>query len=176
VLGLAALISLAEARRPARRVAGRFVPLGEQDPTRWDAALVARGEEFLRHAHSLGRPGRFQYEAAIQSAHCTRPADPQTLRKLYRALVRVAPSLGARVALAVVEGAIEGADAGLSALDAVDDPAVARFQPAWSARAHLLAEAGRVAAAADAYRAAIELTTDPAVAAYLREQLTSLRL
>ncbi len=175
VLGLAALVSLSEARRPARRVAGRFVPLDEQDPTRWDAALIARGEALLRRAHGLGRPGRFQYEAATQSAHCARPVDPETLRKLYRALVRVAPSLGATVALAAVEGAIDGPDAGLRVLDAVDDPAVAHFQPAWRARAQLQAEAGRAEAAADAYRTAIELTTDPAVSDYLREQLTSLR-
>ena len=86
----------------------------------------------------------------------------------------MAPSLGAAVALAAVEGQIDGPDAGLRALDAIDDPAVDRFQPAWTTRAHLLAEAGRTEAAADAYRAAIELTTDPGVADYLREQLTSL--
>ena len=175
VLGLAALVSLSEARRPARRVAGRFVPLDEQDATLWDTALIGRGEGLLQRAHGFGRPGRFQYEAAIQSAHCSRPADPETLQKLYRALVRVAPSLGAAVALAAVDGTIDGPDAGLSALEAIDDPAVERFQPAWSVRAHLLAEAGRTGAAADAYRTAIELTTDPGVIDYLHEQLTSLR-
>ena len=61
-----------------------------------------------------------------------------------------------------------------TALDAIADPAVERFQPAWSTRAHLLADAGRTEAAADAYRVAIELTTDQGVADYLREQLTSL--
>jgi RNA polymerase sigma-70 factor (ECF subfamily) len=78
------------------------------------------------------------------------------------------------VALAAVEGQIGGADAGLRALDVIADPAVERFQPAWSTRAHLLADAGRTEAAADAYRVAIELTTDQGVADYLREQLTSL--
>lgn len=175
MLGLAALVSLSEACTPARRAAGRFVPLGEQDPTLWDTTLIARGEALLRRAYGFGRPGRFQYEAAIQSAHCSRPADPETLRKLYRALVRVAPSLGAAVALAAVEGKIDGPDAGLRALNAVGDPAVERFQPAWSARAHQLAEAGRTNDAPDAYRTVIALTTDQGVADYLREQLTSLR-
>jgi RNA polymerase sigma-70 factor (ECF subfamily) len=175
VLGLAALVCLSEARKPARRDAGgRFVPLDQQDAMRWDRALIARGEGLLLRAHGLGRPGRFQYEAAIQSAHCCRPTNPESLRKLYRALVRVAPSLGAAVALAAVEGQIDGPDAGLRALDAVADPAVDRFQPAWSTRAHLLAEAGRPEAAAHAYRVAIELTTDQGVADHLHEQLTSL--
>jgi RNA polymerase sigma-70 factor (ECF subfamily) len=174
-LGLAALVCLSEARRAARRVDDRFVPLDAQDPALWDGALIARGENLLRRAHRIGRPGRFQYEAAIQSAHCTRPTDLQALRRLYRALLRVAPSLGAAVASAAVEGQIDGPDAGLRVLDGIADPAVERFQPAWSTRAHLLAEAGRAEAAADAYRTAIELSTDRRVADHLREQLTSLR-
>src|SRR5215212_277723 len=102
VLGLAALVCLSEARKPARRDAGgRFVPLDQQDAMRWDRALIARGEGLLRRAHGFGRPGRFQYEAAIQSAHCSRTGvDAEALRKLHRALIRVAPSLGAAVASA----------------------------------------------------------------------------
>jgi predicted RNA polymerase sigma factor len=172
VLGLAALICLSEARRPARRTAdGAFVPLDEQDPGRWDAALIARGEALLRRAHDRRTPGRFQYEAAIQSAHCARitqgTVDTDALRKLHRALLRVAPSLGAAVASAAIDGEIEGPDAGLRALDAIDDPAVDRFQPALATRAHLLAEAGRPEEAAEAFRRAIELTADPCVAEYL---------
>ena len=121
--------------------------------------------------------GRFQYEAAIQSVHCTRATqgkvDVNALRKLHRALLRVAPSLGAAVASAAVDGEIDGPDAGLRTLDAIGDPAVERFQPAWTTRAHLLAEAGRVAEAADAYRRAIELTADPGVAEYLLRCLRS---
>jgi predicted RNA polymerase sigma factor len=161
---------------PARRTAdGAFVPLDEQDARLWDQALIARGEALLRRAHDYRRPGRFQYEAAIQSAHCSRAlhgtVDLAVLRKLHRALLRVAPSLGAAVAAAAVDGEIDGPDAGLRALDEIDDPAVERFQPAWTTRAHLLAEAGRAAQAADAYRRAIELTTDPGVAEYLFQRL-----
>ncbi len=73
VLGLAALVCLSEARRPARRgMDGGFVPLDEQDTTRWDRALIHRGEAWLHRAHAFGRPDRYQYEAAIQSAHCDR--------------------------------------------------------------------------------------------------------
>jgi RNA polymerase sigma-70 factor (ECF subfamily) len=174
VLGLAALVCLSEARRTARRVDGRFVPLDEQDRKRWDGALIVRGEDFLRRAHRKGRPGRFQYEAAIQSAHCVRPVDHGALRKLYRALLRTAPSLGAAVAAAAVDGEIDGPDAGLRALDSIDDPAAQRFQPAWSTRAHLLTAAGREQEAAQAYRTAIGLTTDEGAADYLRERLRSL--
>jgi predicted RNA polymerase sigma factor len=176
VLALAALVCLSGARRPARRTAGgAFIPLDEQDTSRWDTALIARGESLLRRAHEFGRPGRFQYEAAIQSAHCARLAqgrvDHHALQKLHRALLRVAPSLGAAVASAAVDGEVNGPDTGLRALDAITDPAIERFQPAWTTRAHLLAEAGRAADAAEAYRRAIELTADPGVADYLLRRL-----
>jgi RNA polymerase sigma-70 factor (ECF subfamily) len=175
VLGLAAVVCLSEARAGARRDRhGGFIPLDEQDGALWDDALIALGENMLRRAHAYGRPGRFQYEAAIQSAHCARRPDLDALRKLYRALQRVAPSLGAVVALAAVDGQIDGPDAGLRALDAIDDRAVERFQPAWATRAHLLAQAGRPGPAAEAYRTAIALTTDPGVAEYLRDRLRAL--
>lgn len=179
VLGLAALLCLAEARRPARHAAdGCFVPLEAQDTDRWDRALIAHGETLLSRAHARHRPGRFQYEAAIQSAHCSRatndPVDAETLRKLYCALLRTAPSLGARVALAALDGEVDGPAAGLRALDALTDPAVERFQPAWAARAHLQAAAGRVAEAARSYRRAIDVTSDPGVAEYLVRRLRAL--
>ncbi|MFV8052206.1 RNA polymerase sigma factor [Mycobacterium sp. 48b] len=175
VLGLAALMCLCEARRPARLDAlGSFVGLDDQDRRRWDPALYARGEDLLARAHGFGRPGRFQYEAAIQSAHCAPEVDRHALRKLYRALMRVGPSLGAGVALAALDGEIDGAEAGLHALDTITDRAVERFQPAWVTRGHLLGVAGRLDEAATAYRRAIELTTDDSVRAYLNERVVDL--
>jgi predicted RNA polymerase sigma factor len=171
-LGLAALVCLSESRRAARRGGdGAFVPLDEQDPASWDAALITRGEALLRRAHGFGRPGRYQYEAAIQSAHCSRPVDWPALRRLHRALLRIAPSLGGAVALAAVDAEVDGPDAGLQTLDAITDPAVQRFQPAWTTRAHLLARAGRFGEARSAYRQAIGLTKDRGVADYLRDRL-----
>jgi RNA polymerase sigma-70 factor (ECF subfamily) len=173
--GLAALICLSLARTEARRDGeGRFVPLGEQDPARWDAALIARGEEHLRRAASLGRMGRYQLEAAIQSVHCSRrvtgAVDLAALRTLHEGLVRIAPTLGALVSLAAVIGELEGPAAGLAALDRIDSPAALRFQPAWATRAHLLSGAGRSQESAAAYERAIALTTDPTVRAYLADQ------
>jgi RNA polymerase sigma-70 factor (ECF subfamily) len=175
VLGLAALVSLAEARRPARRTStGRFVPLDEQDIRMWDARLIGQGEALLRRAHAAGQPGRYQLEAAIQSAHCDRARTGQTdwraLRTLHRGLLDIAPSLGAAVASAAVDAEIDGPDAGLAMLDEIDDPAVESFQPYWATRAHLLARAGEADASA-AYSRAIELTSD----AGLRDYLTACR-
>jgi RNA polymerase sigma-70 factor (ECF subfamily) len=174
-LGLAALVCFSESRRSARRTGnGAFVPLDQQNPAQWDSTLIARGEALLRRAHRFGRPGRYQYEAAIQSGYCSRPVDWPALRRLHRALLRVAPSLGGAVALAAVDAEVDGPDAGLRALEAITDPAMQRFQPAWTTRAHLLARSGRFDEARSAYRRAIELTKDRDVAEYLRDRLENL--
>jgi RNA polymerase sigma-70 factor (ECF subfamily) len=173
-LGLAALISLSLSRLEARGSPEEYVPLEEQDTTLWDAALIAEGELHLRRAHALGRAGRFQLEAAIQSVHCARATsgatDWEALRKLYASLVSVAPTLGARVAHAATIGRVEGPDAGLAVLDGIADPAAQRFQPVWATRGYLLAEAGRAAEAGEAYAKAISLTTERGVRRYLEGQ------
>jgi RNA polymerase sigma-70 factor (ECF subfamily) len=179
VLGLAALLCFSVARADAREVNGVFVPLDEQDVARWDAGLIERGEALLRRAlggsgaATAGPPGRFRLEAAVQSAHCARARTGRTdwpaLLTLHRALLRVAPTLGGRVALAAVLGRVDGPEAGLAELDevAASDPASGRFQPLWATRAHLLAESGAAEAARAAYAKARSLTTDPALRAFL---------
>lgn len=177
--GLAALICLSLARADARGDDQQLVPLGEQDPASWDAALITRGEAHLTRAHALGRIGRFQLEAAMQSVHCARAAsgttDWQALRRLNQALVSVAPTLGAIVSLAATISETDGPAAGLAYLDTVENPALQRFQPAWATRAHLLAASGRAADAVVAYDKAISLTTDAATRSYLEQQAGVLR-
>lgn len=179
---LAALVTLSLARpRPAP--GSEFVPLDDQDPAAWNAALIAEGDGYLRRAASVradGRPvGRFELEAAIQSVHCARAltgvVDWPALRTLYRALVVVAPTLGARVALAAATSEVDGPAAGVAELDAIDDPAARRFQPAWATRAALLARAGDVPAAVAAYEKAISLTTDAPTRQWLEGRLAGLR-
>ena len=72
-LGLLALMLYAQARRDARRDAdGEYVPLADQDPGRWDAPLIDEAERLLVHASTLPGAGRYQLEAAVQSAHVVR--------------------------------------------------------------------------------------------------------
>ena len=104
--GLAALLTFAQSRAPARATTP-WPPLDEQDTALWDRSLVAEGEALLRRALALGAPlGRFQLEAAIQSAHCDRARtgtlDRATVVRLYRGLVAVAPTAGAVDALAAL--------------------------------------------------------------------------
>lgn len=105
--GLAALLTYAQSRAPAR-VTAPWPPLDDQDPGLWDAALIAEAAALLRRASDLGQPlGRFQLEAAIQAVHCDRARtgllDVDALVTLYRGLVAVAPTDGARAALTAAE-------------------------------------------------------------------------
>jgi predicted RNA polymerase sigma factor len=165
VHGLAALVQLSAARAGARTGAdGRFVPLDEQDPARWDRGLIERAHGHLRAAHGRGRLGRFQVEAAIQALHCSGAADARTLLELHLILNDLAPSLGGGVALAAVTAEAEGPDAGLAVLDGLAGDG---FQPAHATRAHLLRQLGRHEEAAAEYDRAIALTHDGAEREYL---------
>ncbi|MCA5894915.1 RNA polymerase subunit sigma-70 [Isoptericola sp. NEAU-Y5] len=172
--GLAALVLLSSARTPSRTDdGGRYVPLGQQDPARWDGDQIARAHAHLRAAHAERSLGRFQLEAAVQAVHCARrrdePPDWATLRPLHETLQQVAPSLGGAVALAAVVAETDGAAAGLALLDELGtrNPAVARFQPAWATRAELLTRLGRGGEAGLAFDRAIALTHDTAERSHL---------
>ena len=79
-LGMLALLMLhAHARRGARRHAsGAYVPLARQDPALWDTAMIDEAERLLHQASALRAIGRFQLEAAVQSAHVIRRHTGQT--------------------------------------------------------------------------------------------------
>src|ERR1019366_211894 len=101
-LGLLSLMLHAEARRPARRNAqGEYVPLAEQDPTCWNTQMIAEAESLLLRASALSSVGRFQLEAAIQSAHvarrCTGHANWAAIVELYDALLLLSGSPVAEV-------------------------------------------------------------------------------
>jgi RNA polymerase sigma-70 factor (ECF subfamily) len=171
--GLLALLLHVDARSAARRDAeGRFVPLDQQDPRRWDAELMARAERHLARALALGHAGPFQLQAAIQSMHnrraLTGTTDREAIAALYDGLVRLTPTTGARVARAQAHAEAYGAQAALALLhDVAEDPAVAGYQPYWVARARCLAAVGDLDGEREAAARAVELTGDPAVRAHL---------
>jgi RNA polymerase sigma-70 factor (ECF subfamily) len=179
-LGLLALMLYAEARRGARRDdAGEYVPLAEQDPAAWDPAMIADAEALLRRAGALGEVGRFQLEAAVQSAHVVRrvtgQADWAAIERLYAALARLTGSPVVTINRAVAVAEVSGPEAGLDLLDSVaGDARVAQYQPYWAARAGLLGRAGQADAAAAAYRRAIGLEPDPAVRRFLLRKLAEI--
>jgi RNA polymerase sigma-70 factor (ECF subfamily) len=177
-LGLLALMLYLESRRAARRGAdGAYVPLADQNTRLWDSPMIAEAETLLVRANALPGSGRYQIEAAIQSAHAVRratgAADWPAILALYDALIAITGSNVAAVNRAVALAEVEGPDAGLAALDALaTDAQLAGFQPYLAARADLLARCGNAIAAEEAYRQATALETDPAALAFLKSRLS----
>jgi predicted RNA polymerase sigma factor len=173
-LGLLALMLHAEARSGARRNAqGGYVPLAEQDVARWDARMIREAEELLLRASALERIGRFQLEAALQSAHVFRRTTGRNnwedVARLYETLFAISGSPVVAINRAVAIGESRGATAGLLALEEVAaDVRVKQYQPYWAARADLLAKAGAGKEALEAYEMAIGLERDPAVRRFLQ--------
>jgi len=179
-LGLLALVLYAESRRRARRDAsGEFVPLDAQDPLAWDIAMIDEAEALLRRACACGAIGRYQLEAALQSAHVARRrsgrADWPAIVELYDALFMLtrSPVVAINRALAIAE--TEGTEAAIAALpDADADERLGRYQPYWAARAELLARSGARAQAHDAYELAIGLERDAAIRRFLLQRQAAL--
>jgi RNA polymerase sigma-70 factor (ECF subfamily) len=180
--GMLALMLYAEARRQARRDAdGAYVPLEAQDVALWDEPQILAAEALLRGANATPGPtGRYQIEAAIQSAHVARcitgRANWDAVVALYDVLLGLTHSPVALLNRAAAFAETDGPEAALTSLDTIaDDKRMADYQPYWAARGHLAARAGRKAEAHEALTLAIGLATDNAVRHYLIEQRSKLR-
>ncbi len=173
VLGLAALVRFAEARRPARLDdAGAMVPPERQDPALWRRDLIEDATALLERAATFGRSGPRQILAAIHATHCARRAgsraDWRAIAALYEALATIRPHPSTLVNRAVAIGEAHSPEAGLAALAKVTE--MAGWLPYQAALAALSAGAGHLEAAAAAYAAALDLDPAPAERLYLEAQ------
>jgi RNA polymerase sigma-70 factor (ECF subfamily) len=170
--GLLALMLLVDARRAARTdAAGRLVPLGEQDRSRWDSARIAEGQAIVRACLRRNEPGPYQIQAAINAVHADAPTAEATD---WRQIVRLYDQLGAFdagpvVALnrAVAVAEVEGPAAALAAIDARPLDSYHLFH---AVRADLLRRLGRARDAAAAYARAEALAGNEAEREFLRRR------
>lgn len=175
-LGLLALMLHAEARRPARRnAADEYVPLAEQDPAQWNSQMIEEAERLLYQASKLEAIGRYQLEAALQSAHAYRRRTGHNnwaeVVQLYDALSAItgSPVVAINRALAIAE--LHGPAAATEAIkDIAADERLNEYQPYWAARAELLSKTGAHDQARQAYEVAIGLERDPTVRAFLQKR------
>jgi RNA polymerase sigma-70 factor (ECF subfamily) len=175
-LGLLALMLHADARRGARRdAAGEYVPLAEQDVALWNAKFIEEAEALLFRAGAMGVVGRYQLEAAVQSAHAVRRltggSDWAAIERLYEALAAIIDSPVVTINRAIAIAEARGPAAGLAMLDTLAlDAQLGEYQSYWAARAALLARAGQTDGADQAYQMAIGLEPDPAVRRFLQRR------
>src|SRR4030095_16701330 len=124
--------------------------------------MIDEAEALLLRASAMGAIGRYQLEAALQSAHVVRRrngrSDWAAIERIYEALYAMTGSPVVAINRAIAVAETRGPAAGLAALDALaDDARLAEYQPYWAARAELLARSGDAAAADRAYEQAIGL-------------------
>src|SRR5204862_8173032 len=127
----------------------------------WAAEVIDEAEALLLRASCLALTqdedpapgiGRYQLEAAVQSAHVVRRRTGRTdwaaIVQLYDALWTMTGSPVVAINRAIAVAELRGPAAGLAAMAAVaDDARLDEYQPYWAARAGLLAQTGDVAAA-----------------------------
>jgi RNA polymerase sigma-70 factor, ECF subfamily len=183
--GLLALLLLSHARRATRTDAGGgLVLLADQDRSRWDAGAIAAGSQLvagaLRGAGRGGRPGRFALQAAIAAVHAEAPSYEATdwaeILGLYDELLAAWPSPVVALNRAVALAMVAGPAAGLAQIAALEqsDGRLAGYRYLPAAKADLLRREGRVAEAAQAYQAALELAGNEAERAFLAGRLAEL--
>ena len=180
VRGLLALMLLHDSRRAARvDEHGRYVPLDEQDRSRWDQGRIREGLRTLETALRLRRPGPYQLQAAIAALHAEATDAGETdwaqIAELYEMLGRLAPSPVVELNRAVAVAFASGARAGLELLEPlIAQQALADYQPLHAAHAELLRRAGDRESAAQAYRRGIELSANAVERAELERRLAAL--
>jgi RNA polymerase sigma-70 factor, ECF subfamily len=177
--GLLALMLLTDARRAARLTPeGELVPLEEQDRTRWDRAAIDEGVRRLDATLTEGRAGPYQIQAAIAALHATaaRPEDtdwPQ-IAALYQGLLRLSPTPVVELNAAVALSLATDLQRGLDWMDRLTERAeLARYHLLPAARAEVLRRLGRKEQAAQAYREALALVTNPGERRHLEKRLSS---
>jgi RNA polymerase sigma-70 factor (ECF subfamily) len=177
VLGLLGLMLLQHSRRGARvGVGGEFVLLEDQDRATWDREAIREGLGLVDRAVRMGRPGVYQFQAAVAALHAraARAEDTDWVQivALYDGLARIWPSPVVMLNRAVAVAMADGPARGLSLVEKVAATGQLDTYP-WlhSARADLLRRLGRLDEAAAAYGRALELSSNPVDRAFLERRL-----
>ena len=149
VHGLVALMEIQQSRARARvSPDGEPVLLADQDRSRWDRLLIARGLAALARAAELGPLGPYGLQAAIAACHAratsTEATDWVQIARLYGALSQAAPSPVVELNRAVAISMADGPAAGLAAVDALaGEPALRGYHLLPAVRGDLLERLGR---------------------------------
>jgi RNA polymerase sigma-70 factor, ECF subfamily len=173
--GLLALMLLTDARRAARIDGnGELVLLEDQDRSLWNLEQIAEGLELSRQAAAGGPGGPYTVQARIAAAHAEAPSAAETdwsrISRLYAWHLELAPSPVIELNRAVAVAMSEGPEQGLELIESIEG--LDGYQPLYTARADLLRRLGRNGEAAESYRQALKLTTNPVERRFIERRLT----
>ncbi|WP_443040855.1 RNA polymerase sigma factor [Streptomyces sp. AHA2] len=166
VHGLAALLEFQASRTAARTgPSGEPILLKDQNRSRWNRMLIARGVAALGRAEATasGAPGPYTLQAAIAAchahAHTYEETDWTRIATLYGLLAARSPSPVVELNRAVAVSMAEGPGAALPLVDALAaDAALREYHLLPSVRGDLLSRLGRRAEARTEFERAASLT------------------
>jgi RNA polymerase sigma-70 factor, ECF subfamily len=180
VIGLLSLMLLQESRRAARTSpAGELILLENQDRSLWNREQIAEGVALVETALKSHQFGPYTLQAAIAAIHAEADSVAETdwrqIAALYSQLLRVQPSPVVELNRAIAIAMRDGAEAGLTLINAV----LARgeltdYHLAHSARGDLYRRLGRTAEARSSYMKALVLTQQEPERKFLEERLRQL--
>ena len=127
----------------------------------------------LGRALTLRRAGPYQVQAAIAELHTQGTTDWGQIAQLYERLLAYVPSPVVELNHAVAVAFTDGPGRGLELLDAISG--LEEYHLFHAARADLLRRLEKNADAADAYTAALGLTTNEAERRFLEQRLREVR-
>lgn len=175
-VGLLALLLLTESRRAARTGPnGEVVLLADQDRALWNRELIAEGQTLVRACLRRNEPGPFQIQAAINAVHSDAASAADTdwrqIVALYDQLHACNPTPIVALNRAVAVAELQGPEA---ALELVEPLPLDTYHLFHATRADLLTRVGRFDDARVAFDRAIELATNTAEQALLRDKRAQL--
>jgi RNA polymerase sigma-70 factor, ECF subfamily len=172
--GLLALMLAHHTRRHARLGEdGELVTIEHQDRREWDFAMAGEAERLIVAAMRRRTIGRYQVQAAIANLHNERSwesTDWNQIASLYGVLYGLEPTGVVALNRAVAIGFADGFDAGLSALDEIDDERLPQPHLKPAARAEMLLRSGRNDDAVAEFDRALSLVTNEIERAHLERR------
>lgn len=178
-IGLLALMLLHDSRRAARVVKGELITLEEQDRSLWDRGAISEGLSLVDQALKLGPVGPYQLQAAIAALHAQATISSETdwrqIAALYQKLIEFNPSPVIALNHAVAVAMSAGIEVGLKRIEDLGRAGVLdNYHLFHAARAALLRRLNQNGAAAEAYRRAAALATNPIEADFLKRRMRQL--
>jgi RNA polymerase sigma factor (sigma-70 family) len=174
---LLALMLLNAARSPAREDAqGNLLRLEEQDRTRWDQTMIARGMSHLRESAAGGGISEYHLQAGIAACHATavdyQSTDWKRILSLYDRLLEFNDSPVVALNRAVAVANLHGPHAGLKAVHEIRDrDKLASYYLLYSVVAELQMRLNDREGAAEQFRKAFELAETKSERAFLLKRL-----
>ena len=174
---LLALMLLNAARIPTRMDSqGNLLRLKEQDRTRWDQAMIARGMSHLSQSATGNEISEYHLQAGIAACHCSakdyESTDWQKILVLYDCLMEAdrSPVVGLNRAVALAN--VSGPEAGIDAVAAIrDSQKLQSYYLLYAVLGEFEKQLNHLETAAEHFRRSFELAETKSERAFLLKRL-----